>query len=336
MKFGAWIHGEDGIPPESQIEAAHECGITAIRVYDIGHAEEVVPILKRTGTSLIGGMHIDGEELLKDWRSQVRIEELARYHELGVRLDAICVGNELREGGNDPNARRFTARLSFAMANVLDTYRRWLREHGLSTPVTYASEAIVLDSESRFHEWLWPLIDASDVVSINLYPMGLMDWVGFGAFEENRRFLQDRRVRRMRFAWFELHLRRVLEQLASVNKPFVFTETGFPSAVGYRIENEKLIVPESDNARFAEAMEEFVALIRRVDEDYDGLIQGLYFYEWRDNLHHGAIWDETASPIHTSFGLCDRTGRPKLDIRRLTALNSQKTVRKGTSTCTCH
>lgn len=320
MKIGAWIHSGDNMPLDVQIAAAAKQGLQTIRCYDIEYGEAVAAALKQHGMSLLAGVHVDGEALVKDWRSQVRLDQLARYHGLGVPLEGICVGNELREGGDDPNRKQFTARLSFGLANVLATYREWLRDHQLSTPLTYAMEGIVFAGESRFNEWLWPLIDACDVVSLNAYPMDGPAWFTFGAFEESRRLLQDVPERHLRFVLFELHLRRVLEQLARADKPLILSETGFPSAIGYHMEGEGLVVPESDNARYGEALREFVALIRRVNQDYAGRIQVLYFYEWRDNLHHGAISNPAAaSPIHTSFGLCDRFGVPKLDIRSLIA-----------------
>ena len=118
-------------------------------------------------------------------------------------------------------------------------------------------------------------------------------------------------------ALFELRLRRTLEQLEQVDKPLLLSETGFPSAVGYHMEGERLVVPESDNLRYGEVMHEFLALIRRVNADYGGRIKAIYFYEWRDNLHHSKIWNVEQSPIHVAFGLCDRLGVPKFDIKGL-------------------
>jgi hypothetical protein len=317
MRIGAWIHGYDDIPLDEQIALAAENGLQTIRSYHIGYAEKVVPALKVTGMSLLAGMHVDAEALIEDWSSQVRLDELARYHELGVPLEAVCVGNELREGGDAPQTKRFTARLSFGLANVLATYRRWLDDHGCSTPLTYAMEGIVFDREGYFHEWLWPLIDACDVVSLNAYPMGESAWFTFDAFEESRRFLCDSRVRNDRLVLFELRLRRALQELERAEKPMILTETGFPSAVGYHTEGERLVVPESDNVRYGEAMRQFVNLIRRVNADYDGRIHVLYFYEWRDNLHHAKIWNVEQSPIHVAFGLCDRFGVLKFDVKEL-------------------
>jgi hypothetical protein len=254
MKVGTWIHDYDDVSLDEQIELAAENGLQTIRSYHIGYAEGVVEALKRTGMSLLAGMPVDAEAMIADWRSQVRLDELARYHELGVPLEGICVGNELREGGDAPDNKRFTARLSFGLANVISTYRQWLDEHGLSTPLTYAMEVIVFDHEGYFNEWLWPLIDACDVVSLNAYPMGDSAWFTFDAFEESRRFLCDSRARNDRLAHFELHLRRALGQLEGADKPLFLSETGFPSAVSYHMEGERLVVPESDNARYRQAM----------------------------------------------------------------------------------
>jgi len=322
MKIGAWIHTEDSLSFEEQLGLAARVGLTTVRCYDIGYAEAAAPAIRHAGISLMGGMDVDSQALVQDWRSQVRLEELARYHELGVPLEAICVGNELREGGDAPESKRFTARLSFGLANVLATYRRWLADHGLATPLTYAMEGIVFDDEGYFYEWLWPLIDACDIVSVNAYPMEASAWFTYGAFEESRRLLSEPRVRNDRFALFEHRLRRALQQLEQVDKPMFLSETGFPSAVGYHKEGE-LVVPETDNARYGEAMTAFVSLIRKVSADYQGRIQALYFYEWRDNLHHPKIWNVEQSPIHTAFGLCDRFGVPKFDLSTVTRPTGQ-------------
>jgi len=317
MKIGAWIHTGGGVPLEGQIALAAENGLSSIRCYHLEYAEQAVPALMQTGLSLLAGMHVDGEALVQDWHSQVQLEELARYHELGIPLEGICVGNELREGGDEPGKKRFTARLSFGLANLLTAYRLWLDEHGYTTPLTYAMEGIVFDREGYFLEWLWPLIDACDVVSLNAYPMDGQAWFTFGAFEESRRFLCDPRTRHDRLALFELHLRRALQQLELAGKPLVLSETGFPSAVGYQLEGDRFVVPQSDNEQYGQAMREFVTLLRRVNADYRERIQAIYFYEWRDNLYHDKIWNVEQSPIHVAFGLCDRFGMSKFEIRDL-------------------
>jgi hypothetical protein len=317
MKIGAWIHGGGDISLDEQIAVAVENGLQSIRSYGLDYAEQAAPAIRRQKLSLLGGIHVDAEALVLDWRSQVRLDELARYHDLGIPLEAICVGNELREGGDAPDKKRFTARLSFSLANVLSTYRLWLDDHGYTTPLTYAMEGIVFDRAGCFHEWLWPLIDACDIVSINAYPMGHDAWFTFGAFEESRRFLQDPRARHDRLVLFELHLRRALQQMEQAGKPIFLSETGFPSAVGYHLEDERLVVPQSDHECYDQAMREFASLLRQVNTEYNGRVQALYFYEWRDNLYHDKIWNVEQSPIHVAFGLCDRMGAPKLDIRAL-------------------
>jgi hypothetical protein len=318
MKFGAWIHERD-LSLEEQITTAKQSGLQSIRSYSLDYSQRAAPIIKRHGMSLLAGMHIDAEALASEWRSQVRLGELAEIHNLGVHLEGICVGNELRQGGDEPDKKHFSARLSFGLANLLDTYRGWMKEQGIATPLTNAMEGIVFDEFGKFYEWVWPLIDACDIVSINLYPMGVPEWFTFGAFDESRKFLTDRRVRNDRLTLFELQLRRVLDQLESVDKPMMFSETGFPSAIGYQIEDETLVIPENDNDRYFAAMQEFMTCIRSVKADFKGRIKALYFYEWRDNLHHQKIWNVEQSPIHVAFGLCDRFGTRKFDIQKLIA-----------------
>ena len=153
--------------------------------------------------------------------------------------------------------------------------------------------------------------------------MSERDWFTFDAFEESRRFLQEPRVRNDRLVMFEYRLRRLLQELEHAGKPLILSETGFPSAVGYHVEGERLIVPESDHTRYGEVMHEFVGLIRRLNADYADRIQALYFYEWRENLYHRKIWDVEQSPIHAAFGLCDRFGTPKFDIKELVGRGSE-------------
>lgn len=324
MKIGAWIHSYDQLDLGKQIEAAGEHGLSTIRSYSYDYAQKAAPELISQGMSILGGIHVDSTKLVQDWRSQVRVDQLEAYHRLGVSLEGICAGNELREGGDEPDKKRFTARLSFGLAHVLEAYRSWLEEHNLATPLTYAMEGIVFDSQGNFNEWLWPLIDAVDIVGVNLYPMGNEAWFTFGAFEESKRFLHDPRTRHDRLAAFEYHLRRLLKQIAPTGKPIILTETGFPSAVGYQMEGEKTVLPISDPAAYESAMLEFMDIIHRANEEYGGIIQALYFYEWRDNLHHSKIWNVEASPIHTAFGLCDREGNPKVNIKKVIASSSMR------------
>lgn len=317
MKLGAWIHTGGDITLESQIGVGAKCGLQSIRSYSYSYGEEAAPFLKREGMSLLAGMHIDAEALVSDWHSQVHLDILDKYHQLGVNLMGICVGNELREGGDDPATKRFTARLSFNLANVLGVYRQWLDDHGYATPLTYAMEGLVQDETGTFNEWIWPLIDAVDMVGLNLYPMGHWEWFTFRAFEESRKFLKDSRTRNDRLAAFEYRLRSALSQLEPLQKPLILTETGFPSAVGYEIEDGNNVIPVSNNQRYGEVMTAFLGRIRSASQDYDNNIKAIYFYEWRDNLYHRKIWNVEQSPIHVAFGLCDRFGQPKFDIEAL-------------------
>ncbi len=317
MKIGAWFHTADNVPLEEQFALAARSGLTAARSYSIDYSQKAAPTLRQCDLSLLAGIHVDGTALVANWRSQLRVEELETYHRLGVKLDAICVGNELREGGDEPGKKRFTRGLADNLFNLLTAYRRWLNEHSLSTPLTYAMESIVFDETGNFLDWVWPVIEACDIVGVNLYPMENAGWFTFGAFEESRRFLLDPDIRRVRLAEYEIRFRRLLDQLKKAGKPLLLTETGFPSAVGYRREGERLIVPESDNTHHGQAMQEFLAIIRRIDDEYGHSIRGLYFYEWRDNLYHDKIWNVEQSPIHVAFGLCDRRGVPKMDIGTL-------------------
>jgi hypothetical protein len=64
-------------------------------------------------------------------------------------------------------------------------------------------------------------------------------------------------------------------------------------------------------------MREYVEILTSVSRDYSGRLEAAYFYEWWDNHRHRKIWNVEQSPIHTCFGLCDHTGRPKLPISEL-------------------
>lgn len=329
--FGAWIHDQDGPPLSAQIKMAYEAGIRSVRSYSLSYSKAAAPVLREYGMSLYAGMHVDAEALLRDWRTQVRLNELQDCLQLGVPFTAICVGNELREFGNDPDKKRFTARISFGLANVIAAYRRWLDERGSRTPLTYAMEGIVLDKDGVFHEHLWPLIDACDIISINLYPMGHSAWHGAGQFEESRAFLRDARVRNDRLLRYEVQLRGVLAALAEMDKPVILSETGFPSALGYEKDARGLIVPCSDHENFGRAMRELLNVIAKADADYGHPIKAVYFYEWRDNLHHVKITNAEHSPIHCAFGLCDRFGRPKFDIGRMLADYRRHEAQNGTA-----
>ena len=317
LRYGAWIHSGGLIDLNDQVKKAAAAGLSSVRSYSPDYTRRLVPGLQETGLSLMAGLHVDAEALVTDWKSQVDLASLAQYHQLGINLEAICVGNELREFGDHPDRKRFTARLSFALANVLHAYKDWLNQQGLATPLTYAMEGIVFGENGQFMEHLWPLVDALDVISLNLYPMGKAAWHGPTQFEESRLLLQDRRTRNNRFLQYEFRLRQVLDVLDAAGKSLILSETGFPSAIaGHRDETNRMI-PEHDLAGYAEAMDQFLGMISRVAADYPGRIRMVYFYEWHDNPFHSKIDNIEDSPIHSAFGLCELGGKPKLDIKSL-------------------
>ena len=70
MKIGAWIHSYDDLPLAEQVPLAAEQGLRTVRSYHIGYAERIGPILSGlTGTTLLGGMSVSAEELVRDWRT---------------------------------------------------------------------------------------------------------------------------------------------------------------------------------------------------------------------------------------------------------------------------
>lgn len=152
MIVGAWIHEGDGMTAHGQIPMAAQCGLKSIRSYDFEYAKRAAITLRQQQMSLLGGMHVDGKALVADWHTQLHIDELEAYHKLGVPLEAICVGNELREGGDEPEKKKFSATLSYNLVNLLKTYRKWLDDHGFSTPLTYAMEGIVFDEQGYFYD----------------------------------------------------------------------------------------------------------------------------------------------------------------------------------------
>ena len=328
MKFGAWIHSNSQPSWQDALLLAGRSGLHSIRSYSFDYSAKVAPILRQTGMSLLAGMHVESGPLAEDWRSQVRLDELAAHFELGIPLEAICVGNELREGGDAFDKKQFTASLAEGLANVLDVYHDWMAQHGLSTPLTYANEMLSFGSGGSLRPETMPLMQACDIISANHYPMAAAGWMGTAAFLVNEQLLHDTRTQNDQFVRFECVLRTLLQEAERLDKPLMFSETGFPSAVDWRhsgdFEPGKLRYhPIHDTASYEAAMRRFVRLIQSVNADYRGRIHALYFYEWQDNLGHPKIWNVEKSPIHIAFGLCDEEGNPKLDINKLFASHGE-------------
>ena len=89
MKMGAWFYTADGAPLEEQLALAAQKGLKSARIYSIGYAEQPAPALRQFNLSLLAGMHINTQELLRDWHSKPRLAELAKYHALGISLESV-------------------------------------------------------------------------------------------------------------------------------------------------------------------------------------------------------------------------------------------------------
>ena len=324
MKIGAWIHDYSGQNLEEQVRHAATAGIRSVRSYHFDYSRKIAPLAKEQGMTLLAGIPVDSEGLVKEWSSQVRLDDLDSTIALECPLEAICVGNELREGGDDPATKRFTARLSYGLARLIETYRNHLERSGASTRFTYAMEVLVFDDSLQFKDSVLPLIDACDVVSLNSYPITDEQWFGYSAFEANAEFLRNDRVWRRKLSIYEARLRNALELLMMLDKPLILSEMGFPSGVGYRIDGtikgNDHIWPVHDLDAFGNRMREYVELLSQISRDYGGLLETVHFYEWWDNHYHSKIWNVEQSPMHTCFGLCDEAGNEKLDISALCAL----------------
>ncbi|MFW5688166.1 MAG: hypothetical protein ACOC1U_01235 [Spirochaetota bacterium] len=324
MKLGAWIHDHSDGDAGREFEHAARSGIASVRGYGVDYSERVAPLVREHGLSLLAGIHVDSAALVEDWRTQVKLDELERTVKLDAPLEAICVGNELREGGDAWESKRFTSRLSYGLVRVLEAYHEWLAREGVEARLTYAMEGIVFDEDGSFKEHLWPLIDELDVVSLNLYPMTEAHWRDFTAFDVSAAFLRENRPWRRQMSAYEAHLRRVMEVLEAKAKPVFLSEMGFTSGVDYRIEGmidgKDHVRPVHDEQAFESRMREYVELLASVSRDYEDRLEAVYFYEWWDNHSHSKIWNIEQSPIHTCFGLCDHEGREKLDVAALVSL----------------
>ncbi|MGB9718682.1 MAG: hypothetical protein ACPL4E_09650 [Thermoproteota archaeon] len=333
MIIGAWFH-PSGVRriENSGFSQAAKTGINAVRTYNYEHSEKIAGIIKKLNMSLYAGIHVDSENLLKGWCSEIKQEHILRTHELDVPLTAICLGNELREytEGEPPNWK-FTGRLAFALSNLIAATRKLIREHGFDTPVTYAMEGFGLDADGKVKEWILPIVEAVDICSVNCYPMEAKDWFTLGAFEHNKRFLTDAREANLRLARFEFMLRSLLNELEKYDKPLIISETGLHAGVGFKIVKTKRktgsietldgkkIIPIQDVNNFMRVYLQLSEVISRVNRDYSGRIRGVFIYEWRDNPFHRKIKSEN-SPVHACFGLCYVDGTPKFDISLVTSI----------------
>ncbi len=335
MIVGAWFH-PSGVRriEDSGLSNAAKIGVESARTYNYEHSEKISGMMKKLNMRLYAGIDVDPENLLKDWQREMKQNHILRTHQLNVPLTAICFGNELREytEGEPPNWK-FTGRLAFAISNLLTTAKKFIRENGFNTPVTYAMEGFGLDADGKLKEWIVPIVEAVDVYSVNCYPMEAKDWFTLDAFSHNKRFLTDARETSLRLARFELMLRSLLNELEKYDKPLIISETGLHAGVGFKVvsrsgKSKKFaiktiggtrIIPIQDPNNFARVYLQLSRLISRVNRDYSGRIQGVFIYEWRDNPFHRKIKSEN-SPVHACFGLCYVDGTPKFEISKMVSI----------------
>jgi len=338
--LGAWFHssGLERIG-QSGFGKASAAGFMSARTYNYEHSERIATELGKQKMSLYAGVEVrggplmDASDLVSDWRSQLRPDQVLKTHELGVPLVALCRGNELREylKGEPPNWK-FTEKIASALCGLLSATRSLLQEHGLSTPVTYAMEGLGLDPDGRLLESVKPVVEAVDVFSVNCYPMEAEDWFTLDAFERNRRFLRDEEEVRLRLSKLEHGLRCLLDELERYDKPLILSETGLHAGAGFwkkrragtkemtiKTKEGERIIPFQDPDGFEKAYLQFASMIRSVSRDYLGRIRGLYIYEWRDNPYHRKIQTEN-SPVHACFGLCYEDGTPKFELAKLASV----------------
>lgn len=333
MIVGAWFH-PSGIEriEDSGFADAVKVGIRAARTYNCEHSERIANTLKRLSMSLYAGIHIDPARLLKNWRSEIRQDQILKTLNLNVPLIAICLGNELREymEGDIPNWK-FTGRLAFALSNLIMETKKIMLEHGFNVPVTYAMEGFGLGANGKLQEWIVPIVEAVDIYSANCYPMEAKDWFTLNAFRHNKEFLTNDKETNLRLVKFELMLRHLLNELEKYDKCLMLSEVGIHAGVDFKIVEKhgegagvietldgRKIISIQDTNNFMKVYLQLACLINRVNRDYSGRIKGVFIYEWRDNPFHGKIKTEN-SPVHACFGLCYVNGTPKFNILKITS-----------------
>ncbi len=340
MIVGAWFHlsGLERIE-DSGLDKARNAGFTSAKTYNYEHSEGIAQELKKRNMSLYAGVEVrsgaffDAVDLVKDWRSQLRPDQVLKTHELGIPLVALCRGNELREylKGEPPNWR-FTEKIAVSLCKLLSATKNLIHENSFSTPVTYAMEGLGLGPNSKLLDWVVPIVETVDVFSVNYYPMEAKDWFTTDAFNHNKQFLRDDSEANGRLSRFEYGLRCLLDELERYDKPLILSETGLHAGAGFRTKDKtgkkemviitregERIVPLQDPEGFEKVYLQFGSMVNNVSKDYPGRIQGLYIYEWRDNPYHSKIKTEN-SPIHACFGLCYVDGTPKFGLPKLTSI----------------
>ena len=78
MKIGAWIHDYSGQNLEEQVRHAATAGIRSVRSYHFDYSRKIAPLATEQGMTLMAGIPVDSEGLVKEWSSQVRLDDLQK------------------------------------------------------------------------------------------------------------------------------------------------------------------------------------------------------------------------------------------------------------------
>lgn len=310
MITGAWFHNADGKLSSDQLKAASVAGIKSIRSYNYSYVAELSQILKKLEMSVYAGIYVTAEDILSNPSSQIKKDIATQYFDLDIPITALCIGNELRDPWTEVGKWTLSEKLASNLALVISELKKWLTDQGYNVPLTYAMEG-----PFPWKDYLAPVIEACDIISINHYPIKGRHWFGDEGLAENDKFLTNKCERELLMLDYELALRQVMEQVTSLGKELILSETGIPSGISFKREGN-LVIPEHNCDAFTDAYQQLLSIIYKVSADYDGKIKAIYFYEWRDNLYHPKIQTEH-SPLHTCFGLCYSDGTPKFDLHRV-------------------
>lgn len=311
MLLGTWFHNDDRNLNGQHVVSAHRRGISLVRSYTFEHIAPIVDVIRECEMSVLAGVHVDPEEVLTR-PNDVSLEgEIRAYLESGVKVHAVCIGNELRDPWTKIGQWTFSEELATKFCIVLDRARELLTDLGVcELRVTYAMER-----PFPWESWLQPVVNACDFVSINLFPIENRHWFGPASMDANRSMLLSRNEQKLLLLKYEVALREVLERTCAVGKRVILSETGIPSGISYewrgeRILSQHLIEP------WREMLCKMMDIVVRANDAYGGCIEAVYLYEWRDNCWHSKRMVED-SPAHASFGLCYEDGAEKVDVPQI-------------------
>lgn len=311
MLCGTWFHNDDGSLNGQHVVSAYREGISLVRSYAFEHIAPIVDMIRQCDMGVLAGIHVDPEEVLTRPHDVALTGELRAYLESGVRLHAVCIGNELRDPWTAIGQWTFSEELAFKFCIVLERARTLLTELGESDlRLTYAMER-----PFPWEPWLQPVVDACDFVSINLFPIENRHWFGPASMNANRSMLLSRNEQKLLLLKYDIALREVLERSRAVGKRVILSETGIPSGVSYEWRGER-VVSQHLIEPWQEMLCEMMEIVMEANDDYGGAIEAVYLYEWRDNCCHSKRMVED-SPAHASFGLCFDDGLEKADVKQI-------------------